>query len=164
MKAYLCAAAVGGAICVSSYVRNLPKVSYHTSTERDKVQDIIDSFEHLRSDRALTSILYDIVVLFEQIDTDATRGLLVDIDSMVYMYTSLLRGESRPGAIAYVLRLRRAVKNRIGNLVTITKRTRPTSLTYLIEDIRALYELIESYVHNCEQQSNLNISELVECR
>ena len=150
---------VGGILSTLCYLTWQKKIGncYETENIEDKVTGIISKYPCLYSDRHLCAVLEEPITLFMQINESATRNLLQNVDNLLSIFVNLLQGCAKPSLVASVLKARRATTNHLYILIKEAKRKRPLEVSDMQEDFKVINTSLDNLVHNCMQQSNLNI-------
>ena len=120
---------------------------------------MLQTYPNLVADPNMYVALQEPVPLFLQVDSEAVRHLLASLDALVGTFTGLHRGSTRPGDVATALRARREASNRLHALTRKARQRKPLLASELEEDLQTLKKCMDGYIHNCMQQSNLNLME-----
>lgn len=120
---------------------------------------LLDEHKYICGDSILYTTLQEPLILFYNTDEPGTRAFLKHTDALIERFAVLRTGISRAGEIPLVLRERREASNRLLILLRDARRKRPLAASEICEDVETIKKTLDSYVHNCMQQSNLNILE-----
>jgi len=120
---------------------------------------LLQKYPHLTGDSNMYVALQEPVPLFLQVDSEAVRPLLGSLDTLVSTFSDLHRGSTRPADVAIALRARREASNRLHALTRKARQEKPLLASEIDEDLQTLKKCMDGYIHNCMQQSNLNMME-----
>ena len=120
---------------------------------------MLEMYPLVLRDGAILSALQEPVPLFLQLDTIATQDLLQSLEELIRVFFNLRDGSTQPSMVSDALRARRAASNRLLCLVRTAKQQKPLAACDIEEDVEMLKKSMDGFVHNCMQQSNLNIME-----
>lgn len=120
---------------------------------------VLQSYPHVWNDCTLQVALQEPVLLFVDLDRDTTLQFLDSLEQLCGVAARLRGGYAKPGIVATAIRSRRDVSRLLHALVRKARQKRPLLATELDEDLESVRKSIDGYVHNCMQQSNLNVME-----
>ena len=133
-----------------------------TDAESDGgVVDVFRGYPRLCGDAVLYVALQEPVLVFQRLDPTGTHRLLHSLNEMTDIFVRLRVGTVQPALVARVLSARRLAAKELSQLMLQAMRTKPTEASEMEEDIKAIRTSMEGCVHNCMQQSNLNLMEQV---
>jgi hypothetical protein len=119
----------------------------------------LQSFAWLPQDRTMFAALQEPTLLFLQVDRASAMEFLRSADELVALFGALRAGQCKPSLVSDALRVKREASNRLMLLQRQARQTRPLTASEVEEDILTVSKILEGYVHNCMQQSNLNLME-----
>uniref|UniRef100_A0A6C0BZU5 Uncharacterized protein n=1 Tax=viral metagenome TaxID=1070528 RepID=A0A6C0BZU5_9ZZZZ len=122
---------------------------------------VLDEHEYICRDSILYTTLQEPLILFYSTNQLGTRAFLKHTNSLIERFSVLRTGVRRPREIPLVLRSRREASNRLHILLREARRKRPMAASDIQEDVETVKKILDGYVHNCMQQSNLNLLENV---
>ena len=130
-----------------------------SSKTGENAAEVLAARRHLSSDGSLCAALQEPVLLFLSLDAPGTRRLLDDIDNLARVFAQLRQGDARPSQVSLALQARREANNRLHALIRKARQARPLLACELSEDFDELKRIMDGFVHNCVQQSSLNLME-----
>lgn len=122
-------------------------------------EKLLALYPHAMADGCMRAALLEPVQLFMQVDECATREFLQSLDKLVAIFIRLREGARQPSKVSEALQTRRSASNRLLSLVRKTRQKLPLAVCDVEEDIETIKKAMEGLVHNCLQQSNLNMME-----
>lgn len=128
-------------------------------TTGSRALGLLESHKYVCSDSILYTTLQEPLILFYDTNEPRTRSFLKHADTLIEHFAFLRSGKRRAGEIPLVLRERREASNHLLLLLRDAKRKRPMAASEIQEDIEMIKKILDGYVHNCMQQSNLNLLE-----
>lgn len=120
---------------------------------------LLGRFPLVQRDGAIVSALQEPVPLFLQLDPVATQEFLQSLEELIHVFLNLREGSTQPSKVSDALRARREASNRLLCLVRKARQRKPLAACDIEEDVETLKKSMDGFVHNCMQQSNLNIME-----
>lgn len=158
-----CPVLAGGAVgaLIAWYATSSPISSPQSESAQSNsgVLGLLDKHKYICSDSVLYTTLQEPLILFYNTNDLGTRAFLKHTDALIERFMVLRTGVRRPREIPLVLRERREASNRLHSLVRDARRKRPIAASEIHDDVETIKKILDGYVHNCMQQSNLNILE-----
>lgn len=132
--------------------------------EKDKVDvgpamSLLHTHKLVCADGVLYVALQEPVSLFYKLDLTATRGFLNHLEALMNYFSLLRGGGGNPGDIGQAIKQRREANIRLRALQRLLRRSKPMAASDLEEDILTIQKIMDGCIHNCMQQSNVNILE-----
>ena len=126
---------------------------------RTRAFRLLQLYPNIAADSSLLVALQEPAHLFFQVDANATRHLLDSLELLVSTFSKLAQGSQKPAEVATALRARREASTRLHALVRKARRKKPLLACEMDEDLQTLKTCMDGYIHNCLQQSSLNLME-----
>ena len=123
------------------------------------VATLLGPYKNIIVDGVLWDAVSEVAPVFYRFDPDLTQDLLMHLDKLLSTFASLRTGITKPAYVASALSARRQSRKRMDMLIRLVRRKQPILASDLTEGCKIINIAMDGHVHNCMQQSSLNLIE-----